>query len=173
MTLALSDKKVLLVVPERDFDEQQYERVLRVLESRGIKVTTGSSYVGEIRGMKGSSARASVELGNVKTYDYDAFVFIGGPGVRKLGEDQKVVKLAKDAEYKVLGALGTASLILAQAEVLKGKKATADRSVAEFIESKGGRFTGQPIQVEGKIVTAEGPKYAEQFANALMEALQR
>ncbi len=109
----------------------------------------------------------------MKYYDYDSLVFIGGPGARKLIEQEKVVKLAKDAEYKVLGAIGMGPAILAKAEVLKGKKSTADRSMADFMESKGCTFTGQPLQVDGKIVTAEGSKYAEQFANALIEALQK
>jgi protease I len=171
--LALSDKKVLMVVPERDFNDEDYDQVKKVLESKGIKVTTGSSYVGEIRGVKGASMRSMVDVSGVKYYDYDALVFVGGPGARRFIEHEKVVKLAKDAEYKVLGAIGIGVAILAKAEVLKGKKATADRSVAEWIESKGSTFTGQPVQVDGKIVTAESSKYAEQFANALVEALQK
>lgn len=171
--MALSEKKVLMVVPHQDFNDEEYDRVKKVLESKGIKVTTGSSYVGEIRGLKGTSTRSTVEVGSVKYYDYDALVFIGGPGARRFIEHEKVVKLAKDAEYKILGAIGVGPAILAKAEVLKGKKATADRSMADFMESKGSIFTGQPVQVDSKIVTAEGPKYAEQFANALMEVLQK
>jgi len=171
--MALSEKKVLMVLAERDFNEEEYDLVRRVLESKGIRVTVASSYVGEIRGVKGGSTRSMADVGNVKYYDYDALIFIGGPGARKFVENEKVVKLAKDAEYKVLGAIGVAPTILAQAEVLKGKKATADRSLADFLESKGCAFTGQPLQVDSKIVTAEGPKYAEQFANALIEALQK
>jgi protease I len=171
--MALSDKKVLMILPERDFNDEEYDRVRRVLESKGIKITTGSSYAGEIRGVKGSSTRSMVDVGSVKYYDYDALIFVGGPGARKLIEHEKVVKLAKDAEYKVLGAIGIGGAILAKAEVLKGKKATADRSVGDVLESKGSIFTAQPVQVDGKIVTAESSKYAEQFANALIETLQK
>jgi len=169
--LALSDKKVLMIVPDRDFNDDDYDRVKNVLESKGIKVTTGSSYVGEIRGVKGGSTRSTVDMDSVKYYDYDALIFTGGPGARRFIDHEKVMKLAKDAEYKVLGAIGVGPAILAKAEVLKGKKATADRSVADFLESKGSTFTAQPVQVDSKIVTAEGSKYAEQFANALIETL--
>jgi len=41
------------------------------------------------------------------------------------------------------------------------------------MESKGSTFTGQPVQVDSKIVTAVGSKYTEQFANALIESLQK
>ncbi|MFB3887788.1 MAG: DJ-1/PfpI family protein [Thermodesulfobacteriota bacterium] len=171
--MALSEKKVLMVVAERDFSDEDYDRVKKVLEAKGIKVTTGSSHIGEIRGVKGGSARSTVDVDSVKYYDYDALIFIGGPGARRFIDHEKVVKLAKDAEYKVLGAIGVGPAILAKAEVLKGKKATADRSVADFLESKGSTFTAQPVQVDGKLVTAEGSKYAEQFANAVLEALQK
>ncbi len=171
--MALWDKKILMIVPEQDFDDEEYSRVKRVLEAKGLKVTTGSSYVGEIRGVKGSSTHSSVDVSTVKYYDYDALVFVGGPGARRFIDHEKVVKLAKDAEYKVLGGIGIGAAILAKAEILKGKKATADRSMAQFLESRGGIFTGQPVQLDSKIVTAEGSKYAEQFANALVEVLQK
>ncbi|MGQ9645172.1 MAG: DJ-1/PfpI family protein [Thermodesulfobacteriota bacterium] len=171
--MALSDKKVLMVVPERDFNDEDYDRVKKVLESKGVKVTTGSSYIGEIRGVKGSSTRSMVDVAEVKYYDYDALVFVGGPGARRFMEHEKVVKLAKDAEYKVLGAIGIGAAILAKAELLKGKRATADRSVAGWMESRGTIFTGKPVEVDGKIVTAEGSKYVEQFGNALIENLQK
>jgi protease I len=171
--MAISDKKILLILGKRDFNDEEYDRVRKVLEFKGARVSMGSSHVGEIRGVKGGFARSDVDLNNVKSYDYDALVFIGGPVARKLVENEKVVKLAKDAEYKVLGAIGVGPMILAKADVLKGKKATADRSAAAFMESKGCAFTGQPVQVDGKSVTAEGSKYAEQFANALIEALQK
>lgn len=171
--MALSEKKVLMVVAERDFDNEEYDRVKKVLESKGIKVTTGSSYVGEIRGVKGGCTRSTIDVDSVKYYDYDALIFTGEPGTRRFIDHEKVVKLAKDAEYKVLGAIGMGPAIFAKAQVLKGKKATADRSVADFLESKGSTFTAQPVQVDSKIVTAEGSKYAEQFANAVLEALQK
>jgi len=171
--VALSDKKVLMIVPDRDYNDEDYDRVRKVLESKGIKVTTGSSYVGEIRGVKGGSTRSTVDIDSVKYYDYDALIFTGGPGARRFIDHEKVVKLAKDAEYKVLGAIGVSPAILAKAEVLKEKKATADRSVADLLESKGSAFTAQPVQVDSKIVTAEGSRYAEQFANAVLEALQK
>ncbi len=144
----------------------------KVSEVKRARASVDSSYVGELWGVKGGLTQSEVNLNNMKSYDCDALVSMGGPGPRKLVENEKVVRLANDAEYKVLGAIGVGPMILAKAEVLKGKKATADPSVSDFMESKGCTFTGQPVQVDGKSVTAEGSKYAEQLANALIEALQ-
>lgn len=171
--MALSDKKILMVVPERDFQDEEYDRVNKVLQSKGIKVTIDSSSIGEIRGMKGISAKSTVKIDDVKSYDYDTLVFVGGPGAQKFMEQEKAGKLAKDAEYKVLGAIGVAPAFLAKAEVLKGEKATGDRSLAGFMESKGCSYTGQPLQIDSKMVIAESSKYAEHFANALVEILQK
>lgn len=66
-----------------------------------------------------------------------------------------------------------APAILAKAEVLKGGKAASDRSMAGFMESKGCSYTGQTLQIDSKIVTAESSEYAEHFANASVEILQK
>ncbi|MBI2369248.1 MAG: DJ-1/PfpI family protein [Deltaproteobacteria bacterium] len=171
--MALSDKKALMVVPPSDFQDEEYERPRRILESRGIRVTVASNRLGEARGARGAVARIDALMSDVKYYDYDAIIFVGGEGARKFFDDEKATKLAKDAEYKILGAIGEAVGVLAHAGVLKGKTATSDRSAAGLLEEKQARFIGQPLAVDGKIVTADGPKIAEQFGNALLEQLRK
>ncbi len=41
--MALSEKKVLIVLAEKDFDDEEYDRVKRLLDSKGVKVTVASS----------------------------------------------------------------------------------------------------------------------------------
>jgi len=44
--MALSDKKILLILGERDFNDEEYDRVRKVLEFKGARVSAGSSRVG-------------------------------------------------------------------------------------------------------------------------------
>ena len=171
--MALSDKKVLVVVPPEDFEDKELDLTRRVLESRGLKVSVASLHEGEVRGTRGMTVKANVAIDDVKTYDYDAVVFVGGDGLQRFSEDEKVLKLAKDAEHKVLGAISNASVILANSEAFKDKrkKATGDRSMARYLEAKGMVYTGQPVEVDDKLVTARGSEAAEPFANALLQTL--
>jgi protease I len=117
--------------------------------------------------------RPDVSLDDLKTWEYDAVIFVGGPGTRQLFDHEKATKLAKDCEYKVLGALGLAPGILANGGVVKGKRVTAETSVAPLLRQKEGRFTNQPLEVDEKLVTAAGARYAEHFGNAILKALEK
>jgi len=171
--MALADKKVLMVVAPTEFDGAEFEITRKVLENQGLKVKVASTTLGTARATTGLMVSPDVNLDDVKTWDYDAVIFVGGPGARQLLDHEKATKLAKDCEYKVLGALGLAPGILANGGVLKGKRVTADTSVADLLRQKEGRFTNQPLEVDEKLVTAAGARYAEQFGNAILKALEK
>lgn len=62
--------------------------------------------------------------------------------------------------------------ILANAGVLKGKKATVFPSEEDTLANGGALRTRQNVVVDGKIVTAPGPQAAQEFAEALAKLLQ-
>ncbi len=167
----MAEKKILIVVPPRDFESQEYEIARRVWEDRGYKVSVASLGRGIATSEDGYSVPVDVSVKDVKYYDYDAIVFIGGEGARLLFDDKDVQKLAKDAKYKTLGATGNAAIILALAGVLEGKKATAPIDVAGWLIDKGAAFTGRPFEIDGKVFTLQDPMGTEYFANALAKAL--
>jgi len=171
--MALADKKVLMVVAPTEFDGEEFEMTRKVLESRGLRVKVASTTLGAARATTGLMVRPDVSLDDVKTWDYDGVVFVGGPGARQLFEHEKATKLAKDCEYKILGALGLAPAILANGGVVKGKRVAADTSVAALLRRKEALFTAQPLEVDDKLVTAAGGKYAEHFGNAILKALEK
>jgi protease I len=169
----LSDKKVLMVVATRDFDFREYEVVRRVLETRGLRIEVASPEPGAVVSENGRIVRSTVKLGDAKSWDYDAIVFVGGSGARSLAETEAATKLAKDAEYKVLGGIGLGVLVLARAGVVKGKRLTGDPTAAGLVLQKEGSYTAQPLEVADKTVTARGARYAEPFAQALLKVLEK
>jgi len=169
----LLDKKVLMVLAPQGFDFTEYDVVRRVLEARGLRVHVAAPEVGTVVGDGGRTTRSTVRLGDVKYWDYDAIVFIGGSGARRLAETEAATKLAKDAEYKILGGIGLGTLVLARASVVKGKRLTGDPGTAEVVRRQEGLYTGQPIEVSDKTVTARGGRYAEAFAQALIRVLEK
>jgi putative intracellular protease/amidase len=88
-----------------------------------------------------------------KTWDYDAFVFIGGESAPSYFDDQQVRKLASDVKYKTVAATGSAGVILTLAEVLSGKKATCSPEYGSLLVRRGARFTNQGLEADGKIIT--------------------
>src|SRR5574341_175123 len=171
--MALSDKKVLMVVALSDFDGTEFETTRKVLEGRGIQVKVASAALATARATTGLMVRPDVSLDDIKTWEYDAVVFVGGPGARQLFDHEKATKLAKDCEYKILGALGLGAGILANGGVVKGKRVTADTSVAALLRQKEAQFTAQALEVDEKLVTAAGGRYAEHFGNTILKALEK
>ncbi|HIE28299.1 TPA: DJ-1 family protein [Candidatus Poribacteria bacterium] len=171
--MALTDKKALMVLPYRDFEDREYDIPKRMLEARGVKVTVASEHPGELRGAKGTAARADMSLDDVKYSDYDAIIFVGGNGATRYFDDEAALKLAKDAKYKILGATSNAPIILANAEVLEDKRATGHPSIVSFLRAQKAEYTGQPIEVDEKIITAQDASFAETFGNAIIQTLQK
>jgi len=170
--MALSDKKVLVVVPPRDFDGQEFDLTRKVLESKGLKLTVASTALGSRPGTGGITANAQKLVKDCKSYDYDAVVFIGGPGAREIQSDKDMTRLAEDVKYKCVGAFSTAVAVLANGKAVKDKRVTGDRTVVEAVHRGEGKYTGQPLEIDEKIITAEGSRVAVHLANALLEALK-
>ena len=166
-------KKVLIVVPPVEFDDDAYELTRRILESAGNRVAVASMAASPAIGVAGSSAPASIAIRDVKTWEWDAYVFVGGPGARILFDDERTRKFVKDVEYKVIGAVGNASFLLALAGTLKGKQATGDAELGARMVGEGAVYTGREVEVDGKIVTTRDATYSEHFANALLGVLNK
>ena len=73
---------------------------------------------------------------------------------------------------KITAAICIAPVILANAGLLNGKKATSFPSEENALEDKGAAFTGNPVEADGLIVTAEGPKAARDFGKKIAQLLK-
>jgi protease I len=113
-------------------------------------------------------------LKEVNIQDFDAIIFIGGAGAAEYFDDPVAHKLAKDAyaSGKIVAAICVAPVILARAGLLQGKKATAWESEGDQLRSLGADYTGKPVEVDGKIITAAGPFAAKDFGEAIVKALR-
>lgn len=165
--------KILMVIAKQGYRDEEYEGPKIVFEGHGFQVTTASQVKGECLGKLGGRAWAEVAINEINPHDYNAVVFVGGPGCSYLLHDEEVLSLAKEAyRYdKVVAAICMAPSILANAGLLEGKRATAFLGEKENLESKGATFTGNKVEVDGKIITATGPEAVSDFAEAVSKAI--
>jgi protease I len=170
---AQSGKKAVLVIAERDFQDDELARPMEALKAAGVQVTVASTTLKEVKGMNGAKAHPDKLLKDVKAGDYDAVVFIGGSGALQYLDDRTAHSLAQSAvaQKKVLGAICLAPVILANAGVLSGKKATCYPTEAESLRQEMVIYTGAGVEREGLIITADGPKSAKEFGEELVKAL--
>ncbi len=166
--------KVVMLIGHRDFRDEELLTPKRLLEENGAAVLIASSDLSPAKGMLGATVTPDLLVKDVKVADYDAVVFVGGTGAQEYWDDPAAQQIARDAvaQDKVLGAICLAPVTLANAGVLKGKKATVWPSEGAKLKAKGADYTGVKVQVDGRIITANGPEAAEEFGKAVLKALQ-
>ncbi len=169
----LSNKKVLMVLAPEKFRDEEYFIPRQVLEGYGIKVFTTSNKGEAVSIIEQKKVVVDVLLEDATT-DYDAVIFVGGPGAAGYFNDQTALDLVKDfyEENKVIAAICIAPTILANAGILEGKKATVWPSESKNLKAKGATYTSQPVTQDGRIITANGPDAAKDFAETIVKALK-
>jgi protease I len=166
-------KKALFIIAAKDFQEKEFSRPFSALSGAGVAVTVASTVSGEAAGTDGAKARVDIQVADARVDDYDAIVFIGGPGAAQYVDDPAAHSLARSAvkQKKLLAAICMGPLILAKAGVLKGKKATVFPTLAEPLKQEGAKYSARPVERDGRIITADGPDSAAAFGQEILKAL--
>jgi len=167
--------KILMVVAPEDFRDEEFFEPKEIFQKAGLQIAVASKGVKEAQGLLGGSTPVDIDITQVNLNDYDAVVFVGGPGSNIYFIDSTALKLAKSAyqSQKIIGAICIAPSILANAGLLQGKKATCFSAEAENLKAKGAQYTGENVTVDGKIITASGSQAAHQFGEAIVKALNQ
>lgn len=173
----VNQMKALFIVAQEGYQPLEYATLKKILEKAGVEVVTASKKVGVCKDKMGGSTQATIAIGDVNVANYDAVVFIGGPGATVYQQDSKAHQIAQEAvkQDKILAAICLAPTILAYAGVLEGKKATVWDSGGQqkaILEKNSATYTGQAVTVDGKIVTANGPGAAEEFGKKILGLLK-
>lgn len=167
-----------LIIAFEGFQDKEYGDTREVLEKAGIKTGVFSSKKGEAQGKMGEMVKIEKTIEELRVDDYEAIVFIGGPGALEYLENRTAWRIAREAveKNKVLAAICIAPEILAKAGVLKGKKATVwssslDQEEIKALEEAGALYSNENVVIDGKIVTANGPMSAKKFAQEIIKLL--
>jgi len=174
MTATLNGKKVLMIIAAEGFQDQEFAQPCNLLTGLGAAVKVACSRKDKAVGIFGREIKPDLSLDECRVDDYDAVVFIGGPGAAEYFNNAQAQALARDAvsRGKVLGAICIAPATLANAGVLKGRKATSFPSEQNRLAENGAQLVKQSVVVDGKLVTAVGPQAAKEFAETLARLMQ-
>ncbi len=175
-TSDLAGKQILMIVAPAGFQDDEFEIPYRYFASNGSTVTVASKNVAKATGVKGTVLDVDIELSEVNSADYDAVVFVGGPGVEsyKLYEDPDCLRIAREAneQNRIVAAICLAPNILANAGILEGKSATVWATTSAYITDMGAHYTGAAVERDGNIITANGPGASQRFAEMIVDTLK-
>jgi protease I len=167
------NKKVLMVIAPVDFRDEEYFETRKILEDAGNKVTVVNSTGQASKSMFGKVVKPDKAFHDINAKDFDAIIFVGGSGSSVYFDNHNALNLVREFSKsdKIVAAICMAPSILANAGILNGKKATAFPSEKDNINAVG-TYTGKLVEVDGKIVTGNGPMAAKEFGKKIADALK-
>ncbi|MBQ7236723.1 MAG: DJ-1/PfpI family protein [Clostridia bacterium] len=126
-------------------------------------------------GSHGITVKEDKTIDDVDLLAYGAIVVPGGmPGATNIADNSKVINALKNAmqKNKVVAAIcASPAVVLATSGFIDGKTATCYPAQA-FIEMMSvTNYTGADVEVDGNVITANGPKSAMKFALAICQKL--
>jgi len=120
LTNITMEKKILIVVAFKDFQDEEYFISKKVLET-DFFIDTTSTEKGIAVGSQGGEAVIHVGMDEINLENYKAIVFCGGSGMANELNNQKFHQLAKDfyQNNKVVAAICISPALLAKGQYMK------------------------------------------------------
>jgi protease I len=173
----------VVILIEDAFRDEEVLIPRDVLSAAGGRVVLAASRQGECRGMLGATVTPDMTLPDVCVEDFDAILIPGGEGTPVLRSHPIVQELVQAfaRESKLVCALCWAPTILAVAGLLEGRRAVSchidetsdfpNMKSHQVLLSHGAILADAHVVRDGNIITGDGPQYAHEFAQTVLEAL--
>jgi len=163
---------VLIFLPAKDFNEQEYLVVSNKLLKTNYKVFIVSDSPFVCVGSKGLKVKNDVQLYNVHEENFAGFILIGGKGTRDYWNNKTLhlILLEFYNGKKAIGAICSAPVILAKAGILINY-ATCFIDDKKELEREGIEYKNVSVFSENKIVTGQNPASSEEFIDTFLAQL--
>lgn len=156
------------------FEELEAISLSNILRRAGVEVLTAGLHPGSVCASRGTVVVPDTSLEQVMHEDFDLVVLPGGlPGADNLRDDPRIIHLLQrtHAAGRLVGAICAAPKVLAQAGLLRGRRAAHYPGALNAVELEGVEDSAQAIEQDGRVLTSRGPGTAMDFALALVEQL--
>ncbi len=170
------NKKTVAILATNGFEESELREPKEALEKAGADVHIISEKSGEIKswtdGNWGKSYKVDKTLDEVNQSDYNALMLPGGViNPDTLRRNDKAVKFVKSffENKKPVGAICHAPWLLAEADVLEGRKVTSFNSIKKDIINAGAKWVDEEVVVDEGLVTSRNPNDLPAFNNKFVE----
>ena len=175
----VSDAKVLIVATS-GFEEWELFGPLEILSTRGAEVKLASLNLQPIQATvhddPGKTIRPQLTVDDARAEDFDALILPGG--VRnpdQLRMHKNVIDLIRgfaDAG-KPVAAICHGPWLLVEADLLRGRTATAWPSIRTDLKNAGANVVDEAAVTDGNIVTSRNPDDVEAFTEAVIALIEQ
>lgn len=173
------EKRVLVVIAPVKFRDEELSEPIKYLEKAGIEYDIVSTRTGLAIGILGGKVlieKTIQDVGIAGVTGYAGIVIVGGGGSPDyLWGNIHLQEIVKEfyKQEKIVSAICLSTVVLAEAGILHGKKVTVwndDIAIAR-VRKGGAEYKPEPIVVDGRIITANGPPAAAGFGEKVSKAI--
>lgn len=164
-----------LIISADNFEDTELLVPFYRLEEEGAQVDIASIKKGKIKGKHGYEVEVNKTLKEVNPDDYDILILPGGKAPETLRKEKKAIEIAKHffQKNKPVSAICHGPQILITAGLLKGRKATCYKSVAQEMKDAGDIYEDKEIVIDGTLVTSRQPSDLPAFMRETMKMLKK
>lgn len=150
--------KALIISADKFEDSELLVPYYRLLEE-GLQVDIASMSNEPIKGTHGYEVNVTKSFSQVRPDEYDILILPGGKAPEAVRKEARAVELARDffLKGKPVAAICHGPQTLITAGLLKGRRATCYRTVAEELKDAGAIYEDKEVVVDANLVTSRQP----------------
>jgi protease I len=165
--------KALIISADGFEDSELLVPYYRFLEE-GIGVEIASFIRTDIKGKHGYEVAVDKTFAQVERGGYDILLLPGGKAPARIRRDPLALEIAKSFFLmdKPVAAICHGPQVLISAGLLKGRRATCYRTVAQEMMDSGALYEDSEVVVDGNLVTSRRPADIPAFMRETMKLLK-
>jgi protease I len=170
----ITQNSILIFLSANSFSEEEYLIIRKVFIKAGKRIFITSDSHSVCSGDNGLKVKADTDFYNVNDKNFSAVVLIGGKGSKDYWDNETLHKIARNFQGagKIVAAICSAPIILARAGLLSKIPATCWYEDKNELINLGIEYKDRSIIAENAVVTADGPRSAEQFAETVLNMIK-
>jgi len=157
------------------FEDAEFEVPWNRMMAAGHQVAVvGLQRAAEVAGKKGARTVVDLAVAEVRPDEFDALVIPGGYSPDKLRVDPVSVEFTREMveSGKPVAAICHAGWMLAEADVLRGRRVTSVRNIRTDLVNAGADWVDEEVVVDGNLITSRTPDDLPAFCQALLDRLK-
>lgn len=169
----------VLIMATHGFEESELFDPLEILVREGAEVKLASPdrnpIQATVRDDPGKTIRPDLTIAEANADDFDALLLPGGvrnPDSLRTNAQAVALIRAFAEGGKPIAAICHGPWLLVEADLLRGRNATAWPSIRTDLRNAGANVVDELVVVDGKIVTSRGPDDVGAFTAALIGLLR-
>ncbi|HEX8961189.1 MAG TPA: type 1 glutamine amidotransferase domain-containing protein [Geobacteraceae bacterium] len=164
-----------LIISADNFEDSELLVPYYRLKEEGIEVDVATPDGGTIRGKHGYEVKADLRIADADPSLYDLLVLPGGKAPETVRRDAAALAACRRffEEHKPVAAICHGPQTLISAGLVKGRRATCYRTVADEMREAGALYEDSEVVIDGNLVTSRQPADLPAFLREMMRFVRR